>query len=615
MTQVGIIFEKILFRPFFLRNLQGSITGMKLLQHIDNPADLKKLDPASLPALAREIREYIIDVVSEKKGHLGAGLGVVELSIALHYVYDTPGDILIWDVGHQAYPHKILTGRREAFRKNRQKDGPSGFPRRSESPYDAFGTGHSSTSISALLGMAVASSLEKSHRKHIAVIGDASIAAGMAFEALNHAGDTHADLLIILNDNQMGIDPHVGALKNYLTRIKQNAQREKPNLFENLNFRYTGPIDGHDLPLLIDTLREMKSIPGPKLLHIITTKGKGLPAAERDQTTYHAPEPFDKKTGLIIRGDDKKKPPKYQDVFGLTLVELARQNDKIIGITPAMPTGTSLKYMLEAFPGRAFDVGIAEQHALTFAAGLSTRGFIPYVAIYSTFLQRAYDQLIHDIAVQDLPVVLCIDRAGLVGRDGATHHGVFDMAFLRIVPNMIIAVPRDEIQLRHLLYTAQYTRHPFAIRYPRGRGIHTHWKVPVKKIEIGTGERLKDGEKVAWVGAGPLAYRIKHLLDKHPGYPAALYDLRFVKPLDEKLLHEVFNRFDTIISFEDGVIHGGLNELIGRFALEHGYHTRLFHIGVPDSFIQHGSVEELYRDAEMDDDSLLKILKKAFENP
>lgn len=588
------------------------MSAYPLLRHIDHPADLKKLEIHQLDQLAKEIRRYIIDIVSEKKGHLGAGLGVVELTIALHYTYHTPDDVLIWDVGHQAYPHKILTGRREAFLRNRRKDGLSGFPRRSESPYDAFGTGHSSTSISALLGMAVAARIEGIRRQHIAVIGDASIASGMAFEALNHAGVSDTDILIILNDNEMGIDPHVGALKDYLTRIKSGQDKDHPNLFENLNFRYFGPVDGHDIPLLISTLRQMKDIAGPKFLHVITTKGKGLPTAEKDQITYHAPGVFDKQTGILLPENNEGKPPKYQDVFGSTMLELARNNDKIVGITPAMPTGTSLKYMLEEFPGRAFDVGIAEQHALTFAAGMATQGFIPYVAIYSTFLQRAYDQLIHDIAIQDLPVVLCIDRAGIVGRDGATHHGVFDMAFLRIVPNMIVSAPGDERELRNLLYTAQSTRHPFAIRYPRGRGVFVETDMHFQNMPVGKAVPVRDGDRVAVLSTGAVKHSIEQALEQHPEYPAAYYHFPFVKPLDEELLHHIFSRFSTIITVEDGVVHGGFGSAVAEFASEYSYEVPVKMMGVPDRFIPHGSVEELKEDAGLSMEHLIERLEHLF---
>ena len=583
------------------------------LSKIDYPTDLKKLSLADLPELATELRDFIIDIVATKKGHLGAGLGVVELSIAIHYVYNTPDDLLIWDVGHQAYPHKILTGRRKDFHTNRQLGGLSGFPNRKESEYDSFGTGHSSTSISALLGMAFASQLANNKRKHIAVIGDASIASGMAFEALNHMGVTDADSLVVLNDNQMGIDPHVGALKNYLTQIKKKKKGNNKNLFENLNLQYFGPIDGHDVALLVKTLEKLKTISGPKLLHVITTKGKGLPQAEKDQVTYHAPGIFDKNTGEIIKNYNTNIPPKYQDVFGLTLVELAKENKKIIGITAAMPTGTSLKYMLESFPNRTFDVGIAEQHAVTFAGGFATQGFVPYIAIYATFLQRAYDQIIHDIAIQNLPVVFCIDRAGLVGNDGATHHGVFDIAMLKNIPNLIIAVPRDEIELRNLLYTAQFTKQPIAIRYPRGRGEYLDWKKPFNKIVIGKGTQLSKGVKTAVLSVGPLGNRIQKIIKKHPELDVAHYDMLFVKPLDEELLHSICKKHTNIITVEDGTVKGGFGSAVSEFITENNYHNNLEIIGVPDEFISHGSVAELFLQIGLDKDSLYKKLKQLHE--
>jgi 1-deoxy-D-xylulose-5-phosphate synthase len=581
----------------------------QILDTINSPDDLKKIDINLMPQLALELRQYIIEIVAAKKGHLGAGLGVVELSIALHYVFNTPDDKLIWDVGHQAYPHKILTGRRNIFQTLRQKGGISGFPKRNESEFDAFGTGHSSTSISALLGMALASKLKgESKRKHIAVIGDASIASGMAFEAMNHAGVTDADLLIILNDNEMGIDPHVGALKNYLTQIKSDKKpknTEQKNLFEALNLKYFGPIDGHDISLLIKTFNDLKNIKAPKILHIITTKGKGLLQAEKDQITYHAPGLFDKNTGEIIGDFNPDQSPKYQDVFGLTLVELAQENEKIIGITPAMPTGSSLKFMLEAFPDRAFDVGIAEQHAVTFSGGFATQGFIPYLAIYSTFLQRGYDQFIHDIALQKLPVVFCIDRAGIVGNDGATHHGVFDIAYLRAIPNVIIAVPTDEIMLRQLLYTAQFTEQPIAIRYPRGRGVHKKWKVPFQKMQIGKGIQCSDGEKVAVLSVGPIGHTVQRILKKHPEWDIAHFDMIFVKPLDGELLNSVFTKFNQIVTIEDGTINGGFGSAIVEFAQQQGFTDKKIKIlGIPDRFIDHGSIGEIFSELELDEKGL-----------
>ena len=477
-----------------------------LLENITNPIDLRKLSKNQLTQVAKELRNFIIDIVSTKEGHLGASLGVVELTIALHYVFDTPNDLLIWDVGHQAYGHKILTERRDKFHTNRQFNGISGFPKRSESIYDAFGTGHSSTSISAALGMAIASNIKGDfERHHIAVIGDASIASGMAFEGLNHAGVSNANLLIILNDNAMGIDPSVGALKNYFTNVKLGKKVRKNNIIEALNFNYSGPIDGHNILAVISELERLKTIKGPKFLHIITTKGKGLKKAEQDQVKYHAPGKFDKTTGEIISTNNDLLPPKYQDVFGETIVELAYKNEKIVGITPAMPTGSSLKLMIDKIPNRAFDVGIAEQHAVTLSAGMASQGLIPFCNIYSTFLQRAYDQIIHDVAIQNLPVIFCIDRAGIVGEDGATHHGIFDISFLRCIPNLVIFAPLNEIELRNIMYTAQLgINFPLAIRYPRGRGTITNWKQPFSPIEIGQGSCISKGEEVAILSIGTI---------------------------------------------------------------------------------------------------------------
>lgn len=582
----------------------------KLLNHINSVTDLRKLNPVDFPQLAVELRDYIIDVVSTKKGHLGAGLGVVELSIALHYIFDTPEDLLVWDVGHQAYPHKILTSRKKAFLTNRQYGGIAGFPSREESEFDAFGTGHSSTAISAVLGMAYASKIKGENRKHIAVVGDASIASGMAFEALNHAGVSNTNILVILNDNQMGIDPHVGALKKYLTSIKSKDKSGQKNIFEALNFKYFGPVDGHDFEALLPKLIKLKNTKGPKLLHVITTKGKGLPQAERDQITYHAPGIFDKKTGLIKVAYNKELPPKYQDVFGLTLLDLAKKNEKIIGITAAMPTGTSLKYMLEALPDRAFDVGIAEQHAVTFAGGWATQGYLPYVAIYSTFLQRAYDQVIHDIALQNLPVVFCIDRAGLVGNDGATHHGVFDIAFLNAIPNMIVAAPRDEIYLRNLLYTAQKVNQPIAIRYPRGRGIHIDWEKDYKAVPIGKGIQLSHGKDIAILSVGPFGNSIQNILQKHQDWEVAHYDMLFVKPLDKELLNEIAQNHKTIITLEDGVLKGGFGQAVTSCFEKIDAKIKVHNLGIPDRFITHGSMDELMKETGLDEQNLEAFIKK-----
>ncbi|UAB76745.1 1-deoxy-D-xylulose-5-phosphate synthase [Mesoflavibacter sp. SCSIO 43206] len=589
----------------------------KILQHINSPDDLKTLNQEQLLLLAKELREFIINIVATKEGHLGASLGVIELTIALHYVFNTPTDQLIWDVGHQAYGHKILTGRRDIFETNRQLNGISGFPKRKESEYDAFGVGHSSTSISAALGMAIASRIKGDlTTQHIAVIGDASIASGMAFEGLNHAGVSKANLLVILNDNAIGIDPSVGALKQYLTNVKKGTQKQD-NIFEALNFDYSGPIDGHDLPALINELERLKSVKGPKFLHVITTKGKGLKQAEADQVKYHAPGQFDAKSGeLITKTETKPQPPKYQDVFGHTLVELAKTNQKIVGITPAMPTGSSLKYMMDAFPDRAFDVGIAEQHAVTLAAGMATQGLIPFCNIYSTFMQRAYDQVIHDVATQNLPVIFCLDRAGLVGQDGATHHGVFDLAYLRCIPNLIIFAPRNEVELRNMLYTAQLgLNHPIAIRYPRGRGITVDWKQPFSKIEIGKGEQLKEGKEVAVLSIGTISKNVTEALNSIENPETfSHYDMRFVKPLDEALLHSILKKHSTIITVEDGTVCGGFGSAILEFAANHNYKNNFITKGIKDEFIEHGTTEELQKINEIDSESLKIIfesIKKA----
>ena len=584
----------------------------KLLEHINFPDDIRSLQTEQLPQLAQELRRFIIDVVATKEGHLGASLGVVELTIALHYVFNTPKDLLVWDVGHQAYGHKILTGRKDIFHTNRQLNGISGFPKRSESEYDTFGVGHSSTSISAALGMAIASKINNENKHHIAVIGDASIASGMAFEALNHAGVTDANLLVILNDNAIGIDPSVGALKEYLTRMKsKRSDIEQHNIIEALNFDYSGPIDGHNLEELISELQRLKEIDGPKFLHVTTIKGKGLKQAEEDQVKYHAPGKFDKVSGDLLPNPIVSQPPKYQDVFGKTIVELATHNEKIVGITPAMLTGSSLKFMLDAFPDRTFDVGIAEQHAVTLAAGMATQGIIPFCNIYSTFLQRAYDQVIHDVATQNLPVIFCLDRAGLVGEDGATHHGVFDLAYLRCIPNMIIFAPRNEVELRNIMYTAQLgLDHPVAIRYPRGRGITLNWQQPFEAIEIGKGQCLKEGKDVAVLSIGTIAKNVTDaisLIDNN--FSIAHYDLRFVKPLDEKLLHSVFQKFDKIITIEDGTINGGFGSAVLEFASANNYTNTIKILGIPDTFIHHGSVEELQQLCKIDTTSILNEIK------
>ncbi len=576
----------------------------RILQNINSPADLRKLPEAELETLAAELRKFIIDIVATKEGHLGASLGVVELTIALHYIFNTPEDLLVWDVGHQAYGHKILTGRRDVFDSNRRLNGLSGFPKRDESEYDTFGVGHSSTSISAALGMAIASNLkEETEKQHIAVIGDASIASGMAFEGLNHAGVTNANLLVILNDNAIGIDPSVGALKEYLTKARVGFKPASDNIIEALNFRYFGPVDGHDLEGLLKTLKEMKQIKGPKFLHVITKKGKGLKKAEEDQVKYHAPGKFEPNTGELLKYDTDGLSLKYQDVFGLTLVELAEKNENIIGITPAMPTGSSLKYMMEAFPERAFDVGIAEQHAVTLSAGMATQGFTVFCAIYSTFLQRAYDQLIHDVALQNLPVVFCLDRAGLVGEDGATHHGVFDIAFARPIPNLIIAAPGNEVELRNLLYTAQLgLKSPMIIRYPRGRGVLPEWQLDFEKIEIGTANCLKEGSEIAVLSIGNMAENVKKAiaeLDAKDQCKIAHYDMRFVKPLDKKILNKIFRKFSKIITVEDGVVNGGFGSAILEYAAGTDYQGHLELLGIPDEFIEQGSIDELQEIAKI----------------
>ena len=625
-----------------------------LLSKIEYPEDLRKLvSEDELPQLADELRQYIIDVVSEKGGHLGASLGVVELTLALHYVYDTPYDQLVWDVGHQAYGHKILSGRRESFHTNRMYKGLSGFPKRSESQYDSFGVGHSSTSISAALGMAVASRLKGNQkRKHVAVIGDGSMTAGMAFEALNHTGVEDADLLVVLNDNCMAIDLNVGALKNYLTDIATsptynklkdevwnllgkiskfgpNAQAiaqkvehavksvlfKQSNLFESLNFRYFGPIDGHDVKHVASVLRDLKEIPGPKILHCISKKGKGYkPAEEGSPTVWHATGFFDKVTGEIVKSKNTEpKPPKFQDVFGHTIIELAEKNEKIIGITPAMPTGSSLKFMMDAMPTRALDVGIAEQHAVTFSAGLATQGMIPFCNIYSAFMQRAYDQVIHDVALQNLHVVFCLDRGGLAGADGPTHHGAFDLAYFRCVPNMIVAAPMDEIELRHMMFTAQQDNMgPFSIRYPRGEGSIVDWRQPMKALEIGKARQIREGSDVVLLSIGAIGtkgIKAAEILQQN-GISMAHYDLRFVKPLDEKLLHEVFSKFSKIITLEDGCLQGGMGSAVLEFMVDHGYKASVKRLGIGDRFIEHGTQDELYTECGINTDDVVQAAKR-----
>lgn len=585
---------------------------MKLLKNITLPNDLRLLKPTELPRLAQELREFIIDIVSVKEGHLGASLGVVELTIALHYVFNTPIDKLIWDVGHQAYGHKILTGRKEIFDTNRQLGGISGFPNRFESEYDNFGTGHSSTAISAILGMALAAKLKGNlTRNHIAVVGDASIASGMAFEGLNHAGVTDANILVILNDNAIGIDPSIGALKRYLTNVKKGTAKDE-NIFECLNFQYSGPIDGHDIASLTKELERLKLVPGPKLLHIITTKGKGLKKAEENQVVYHAPGRFNRFTGELHEKPNEIKPPKYQDVFGYTLVELAKKNKNIVGITPAMPTGSSLKFMMEEIPERAFDVGIAEQHAVTLSAGMAAEGLIPFCNIYSTFLQRAYDQIIHDVALQNLPVIFCLDRAGLVGQDGATHHGVYDMAYLGCIPNLIIFAPMNEVELRNIMYTAQLgLDRPIAIRYPRGRGVLAQWQAPFEKITVGVSRELKKGTKIAVLSVGNIGNTVVEII-KELNAPEQVghYDMRFIKPIDKERLILIFNHYEHIVTIEDGCKTGGFGSSVLEFANEMCYSKPVDILGINDSFIEHGTTEELHELVKIDSISIKKHINK-----
>ncbi|HLV52540.1 MAG TPA: 1-deoxy-D-xylulose-5-phosphate synthase [Cryomorphaceae bacterium] len=621
-----------------------------LLESIRFPEDLRKnISENQLSQISDELRDFIIDVVSTKGGHFGASLGVVELTVALHYVFNTPYDQLVWDVGHQAYGHKILTGRREVFHTNRIYGGISGFPKRSESEYDTFGVGHSSTSISAALGMAVASRiLKEEDRHHIAVIGDGAMTAGLAFEGLNHGGVENTNLLVVLNDNCMSIDPNVGALKEYLTDITTshtynkvkdevwnllgkiskfgpNAQTivqkvenviksnllKQSNLFESLNFRYFGPVDGHDVNHLVQVFRDLKDIPGPKILHCVTVKGKGYqPAEDGSATEWHAPGLFNKDTGEIIKVVPKSpQPPKYQDVFGHSIVELAEKNEKIVGVTPAMPTGCSLKIMMEAMPDRSFDVGIAEQHAVTFSAGMAAGGLLPFCNIYSSFMQRAYDQVIHDVALQNLNVVFCLDRGGFAGADGPTHHGAFDLAYFRCIPNMVVASPMNESELRNLMYTAQLPdQGPFSIRYPRGRGVLTEWKTPFKAIKVGTGRKLRNGEDVALVTIGPpgnFAMEAAEELESR-GISAGVYDMRFVKPIDEMLLHEIFGKFSRVITVEDGSIMGGMGSAVLEFMGDHGYKAQVTRLGIPDRFVEHGSQEELYAECGFDAEGIVR---------
>jgi 1-deoxy-D-xylulose-5-phosphate synthase len=634
------------------------ITPGKLLKTIDSPADLKKISKEQLYQVCEELRQYIVDIVSVHGGHFGASLGVVELSVALHYIYNTPYDQLVWDVGHQAYGHKILTGRRDNFASNRKYKGLSGFPKRSESEYDTFGVGHSSTSISAALGMAMASKYKGEDRKSVAVIGDGAMTAGLAFEAMNHAGVADADMLIILNDNCMSIDPNVGALKEYLTDITtsqtynklkdevwnllgklpagKNFSRtmahkltegvkgmvnSKANLFEALKLRYFGPIDGHNITKLVDTLQDLKNIPGPKILHIVTVKGKGYDLAEKDQTLWHAPGLFDKVTGQIQKKTfDLPQPMKYQDVFGHTIIELAEKNKKIFGITPAMPSGSSLKYMMAKMPDRAFDVGIAEQHAVTVSAGMATQGMKVFCNIYSSFMQRAYDMVVHDVAIQKLPVIFCLDRAGLVGEDGPTHHGCYDIAYMRCIPNMVVCAPMNEKELRNIMYTAQLDSMnlPITIRYPRGEGVLPDLqkdtmaeKYPFEEIQIGKGRKLKDGENIALLSFGhPGNFAAAAIRDvKADGINPAHYDMRFAKPIDEAMLHEVFAKFDKIITVEDGSVQGGFGSAVLEFMNEHNYKASVKILGIPDRLVEHGTPKQLYDEIGIDANGIAEELK------
>jgi 1-deoxy-D-xylulose-5-phosphate synthase len=633
--------------------MQMEIKPGTLLSQINSPEDLKQYSKEQMLQVSEELRQYIIDVVSVHGGHFAASLGVVELSVALHYVLNTPYDQLVWDVGHQSYGHKILTGRRDDFPTNRKYNGLSGFPKRSESEYDTFGVGHSSTSISAALGMAMASHYKgETNRQHVAVIGDGAMTAGISFEAMNHAGIEKSNVIIILNDNCMSIDPNVGALKEYLTDITTSHTYNKvkddvwnllgklpvgktfsrsmatklteglkgmvsssSNLFEALKLRYFGPIDGHNVTKLIEILQDLKDIPGPKLLHIKTVKGKGYELAEKDQTKWHAPGLFDKVTGEIAKKKfEIPQPPKYQDVFGHTIIELAEKNDKIMGVTPAMPSGCSLKFMMDAMPNRAFDVGICEQHAVTLSAGMATQGLRVFCNIYSSFMQRAYDMVIHDVAIQKLPVVFCLDRAGLVGEDGPTHHGCYDIAYMRCIPHMIVSSPMNEGELRNLMYTAQLEKNelPFSIRYPRGEGTMPVWKTEMKEIKIGTGRKLKDGDDIAILSFGhPGNFAAEAIRDvKAEGINPAHYDMRFAKPLDEEMLHEVFSRYQKIITIEDGTVVGGFGSAILEFMNAHNYQASIKIMGIPDRLVEHGTPKQLYAEIGLDANGIIRVLRE-----
>jgi len=631
-------------------------TTYKFLDKINLPSDLRKFENKDLENICDDLRKFIINSISENGGHFGASLGVVELTVALHYVYNTPVDKLVWDVGHQAYGHKILTGRKDNFHTNRIYKGLSGFPKITESKYDTFGVGHSSTSISAALGMAIAAKLSgDKERQHIAVIGDGGMTGGMSFEGMNHAGDTEANLTIILNDNCMSIDPNVGALKKYLTDMSTsptfNSIRndiwqvlgklktvgesargiaktiekslksfvlDNSNLFEALNLRYFGPIDGHDINHLVKTLNDLKKIPGPKLLHCITKKGKGYTLAEKHQTKWHATGKFDVESGKSLAAkSNKKTPPKYQDVFGHTIVELANNNKKIVGITPAMPSGSSLNIMMEKIPDRAFDVGIAEQHAVTFSAGLATQGMVPFCNIYSTFMQRAYDQVIHDVCIQNLPVIFCLDRAGVAGSDGPTHHGAYDIAYMRCIPNMILSAPMNESELRNLMFTAQSKNNgPFTIRYPRGKGVQVEWETEMEIIEIGKGRMVCEGDDIAILSIGHIGnYVTKAIkkLNKEKIFPSH-YDMRFVKPIDQELLHKILKKYKFILTVEDGCVMGGFGSAVLEFMAENNYTNSVQRLGIPDRIVEHGSQDELYRECYYDDEAIYQFCNKMLDH-
>jgi len=625
--------------------------GESFLDRISSPEDLRRLTPADLVKVSSELRQFIIDAVCNNPGHLGASLGVVELTVALHYVFNTPYDKIIWDVGHQAYGHKILTGRKERFFTNRRYKGISGFPRMSESEYDAFGVGHSSTSISAALGMAVAAQRKGESRNVVAVIGDGAMTAGLAFEGLNNAGIEKSNLLVILNDNNIAIDANVGALKEYLLdittsrtynsfkdkvwnamgrcgRFGPNARNlasqieaglkstilEKSNLFEGMNFRYFGPIDGHDVLYLTQILQDLKRIPGPKLLHCITVKGKGYKHAENNQTIFHAPGKFNKETGELIPPSDKKESPTYQEVFGNTILELARMNPRISAITPAMTSGCSLNMMMKEIPERTFDVGIAEQHAVTFSAGLATQGLIPYCNIYSSFLQRAYDQIIHDVALQKLHVVFCIDRGGLVGSDGATHHGFFDIAYMRNIPNIIVSAPMDFTDLRNLMYSAQLEKinGPFSIRFPRGSGGPADWNKPFREIETGKARMINEGSDIAVLSIGHAGNFVVSAVENlaRENISVMHYDMRFIVPLDGEVLDSVFTRFRKIITVEDGILKGGFGSAVLEYMIDRGFNAEVRRLGIPDYFVEQGSQKELYHECGYDAEGIEKAIRE-----